>query len=487
MKILFFDLDTLRHDHLGCYGYGRNTSPNIDAIAREGAVFENYYCPNAPCLPSRASLVSGRFGINTGVVGHGGTAADMRLEGEKRGFRSEFSKDNLFQQFRNAGFRTASISTFAERHSAYWFYAGFNECYNVGKGGLESAEEVMPIAEKWIEENAQRDNWLLHVNLWDSHTPYRVPLVYGNPFQDVPLSDDWIDEAVFERHLGHIGPHGAREINMWNDFKPPRFPRHPGKLENLTDVKTFIDNYDTGIKYMDDCIGRIIGLLKEEGADLNDLAVIITSDHGENMGELGIYGEHATADEPTCHIPMIIKWPGLKNGVRDKSFHTNVDLLPTVCDLFGLKKPESADGVGFAETLKSGIPTGGDSAVLTQCAHVCQRSARFGDYLYISTVHGGGHLFEKDMLFNVADDPHELENLAEAMPETVAAGKKIIENWEKENLAKTGDTDPLLTVLKEGGPLHFRGELENYVKRLEITDRKEGAEKLKKLYNLNFK
>ena len=102
-------------------------------------------------------------------------------------------------------------------------------------------------------------------------------------------------------------------------------------------------------------------------------------------------------------------------------------------------------------------------------------------------MHGGGHLFEKDMLFNVADDPHELENLAEAMPETVAAGKKIIENWEKENLAKTGDTDTLLTVLKEGGPLHFRGELENYVKRLEITDRKEGAEKLKKLYNLNFK
>lgn len=74
MNVLFIDIDTLRPDHMGCYGYGRNTTPNIDAIAREGVRFDNYYCSDAPCLPSRAALVSGTFGIKNGVVGHGGTA-----------------------------------------------------------------------------------------------------------------------------------------------------------------------------------------------------------------------------------------------------------------------------------------------------------------------------------------------------------------------------------------------------------------------------
>ena len=59
MNVLFIDIDTLRPDHMGCYGYGRNTTPNIDAIAREGVRFDNYYCSDAPCLPSRAALVSG--------------------------------------------------------------------------------------------------------------------------------------------------------------------------------------------------------------------------------------------------------------------------------------------------------------------------------------------------------------------------------------------------------------------------------------------
>ena len=107
----------------------------LTKLHKKGVRFANYYCPNAPCLPSRASLVSRRYGIINGVVGHGGTAADMRLEGECRQFRFNFSNNNLFYEFRKAGYYTASISTFAERHSAWWFYAGFNECYNMGKGG----------------------------------------------------------------------------------------------------------------------------------------------------------------------------------------------------------------------------------------------------------------------------------------------------------------------------------------------------------------
>ncbi len=183
MRILFLDLDTLRPDHLGCYGYSRNTSPNIDSIARQGVRFTNYYCSDAPCLPSRAALMSGRFGIHTGVVGHAGTAADIRLEGSSRSFCDTLRSESVPAFLRSAGFKTLSISPFAERHSSWTFYAGFSEMHNTGKGGSESAEDVTPTALKWIESNAKQDDWFLHINYWDPHTPYRAPTEFGNPFR----------------------------------------------------------------------------------------------------------------------------------------------------------------------------------------------------------------------------------------------------------------------------------------------------------------
>ena len=98
MRVIMFDIDTLRADHMGCYGYGRDTTPVMDSVAEEGVCFDRYYCPNAPCLPSRASLISGQYGIHNGIVGHGGTAADMRLQGESRGFTDLMSEHGLFMQ-----------------------------------------------------------------------------------------------------------------------------------------------------------------------------------------------------------------------------------------------------------------------------------------------------------------------------------------------------------------------------------------------------
>src|SRR5512142_2933943 len=113
MRILYLDLDTLRADHLGCYGYRRDTSPAIDAMAAQGVRFDSYYCSDAPCLPSRAALMSGRFGIHTGVVGHGGTAAEMRVEGPERRFKDRLAHDSLPAMLRGAGLRTVSVSPFA--------------------------------------------------------------------------------------------------------------------------------------------------------------------------------------------------------------------------------------------------------------------------------------------------------------------------------------------------------------------------------------
>ncbi|MFV0400555.1 MAG: sulfatase [Oscillospiraceae bacterium] len=487
MRVILFDIDTLRSDHLGCYGYGRDTSPVIDSIAEEGVRFDNYYCPNAPCLPSRASLISGQYGIRTGLVGHGGTAADMRPQGETRSFTDDMSENGLFMQFRRAGMHTVSFSTFAERHSSWWFNAGFNECYNVGLRGGEPAELVTPQVLDWLDRRGREDDWFLHVHYWDPHTPYRTPEDFGNPFADQPLPDDWITDDVFAEHLRHIGPHGAHEINMWNDDTFDRWPKHPGSLKTTADAKNFIDQYDCGVRYTDDNIGMIVEKLKAMGLYGDDLAIIITSDHGENMGELGLYGEHGTADEPTCHIPMIIKWPGAKKGEAAGGFHDNVDLLPTVKELLGTETfaPDRYlyDGVSYAKTLLEGEDCGKGSVVLTQCAHVCQRSARFEDYVYIRTVHGGYHLFPEEMLFNVKDDPHQQNDLAGKRPDLCARGAKIILDWEYGMMKRSHyDTDPMWTVMREGGPEHARGHLEAYIQRLKDTGREFGVELLRKQY-----
>ena len=484
MRVILFDIDTLRSDHLGCYGYGRDTSPAIDAIAQEGVRFGNYYCPNAPCLPSRASLITGRYGVRTGVVGHGGTAADMRLQGESRHFRDNCSDNGLFMQFRRAGMHTVSFSTFAERHSSWWFNAGFNECFNVGKCGNESAGEVTPHVLDWLRRKGREDNWFLHVHYWDPHTPYRAPAEFGNPFAGQPLPDDWISEEIFAQHLLHVGPHGANEINMWDDTQFPQFPRHPGSLKTREDMKAMMDSYDCGIRWTDDNIAQIVDLVKEMGL-YEDLAVIITSDHGENMGELGLYGEHGTADEPTCHIPMIIKWPGGMRGFVDQGFHDNVDLAPTIQELLGTKMlgRYDYDGLSYAQTLLTGQDCSKDHLVLTQCAHVCQRSVRFGDYLYLRTVHGGYHLFPREMLFNVKEDPHQLHNLARERPELCEKGARLILNWNETVMKKSdSDADPMWTVMREGGPEHARGMLEAYIKRLEGTPRADQIPLLREMY-----
>jgi choline-sulfatase len=487
MRILFLDLDTLRPDHLGCYGYHRDTSPNIDRIAAEGVRFDGYYCSDAPCLPSRAALVSGRFGIHTGVVGHGGTAADMRLEGRDRKFHDRLKFESLWALIRSTGMRMVTISPFAERHSAWWFYAGFHEMYNTGGSGMESAEQVTPTVLDWIERNAAQDNWFLHVNYWDPHTPYRAPEEFGNPFANDPLPA-WLTEEVLAQHRQAVGPHTAREIAMYDSRTSPRYPRHPGELTNMDDLRRMVDGYDCGIRYMDDHIGRLFNALDEQGA-LDDLAIIITSDHGENMGELGIYGEHATADAITPHVPMIVRWPGGKRGHVDAGLHYQLDLAPTLADLLGRPHVPRWDGASYAPTILRGEPCGRDSLVLSQCAHVCQRGVRTGPWMYVRTYHDGYHLFPEEMLFDVNADPHEQHDVASEHPEACRQAAHHLSEWHAGMMATMPDgydIDPLWTVLKEGGPAHARGELRRYCERLAQTDRAWAIPELKRRHPQEF-
>jgi len=492
MRILYIDIDTQRADHLGCYGYHRNTSPNMDAIARDGVRFTRCYASDAPCLPSRAALYSGRFGINTGVVGHGGSAAQPKVDGKCRGFRDYFDLHGLPAQLQKAGFHTAMISPFGQRHSAHWFYAGFNEMHNTGKGGMESAEEMWPTADRWLRENAARDNWYLHLHFWDPHTPYRVPQEYGEPFANDPLPKWLDDDELIREHNRLAGPHTSLDVAMYTDQESEKYPRQPGKITDRASLRRLIDGYDTAIRYTDDHIGQAIAYLKQAGVYENT-AIIISADHGENQGELGIYAEHATADHGTCHIPLIIKWPGGKQGTVAEGLQYNLDLAPTLMELLNQPAQSLWDGSSFAKAICNGGACGHDDLVISQCAHVCQRSVRWDRWLYIRTWHDGFHLFPQEMLFDVENDPHETRDLAPQHPEICSEGARRYLRWHSEQMAKIAQltphdvTDPMWTVVAEGGPFHAihekgRSPLPKYLERLEATGRSGNAAALRSEY-----
>ncbi len=481
MRILYLDLDTLRPDHLGCYGYQRDTSPNIDRIAAEGMRFESCYCSDAPCLPSRAALTTGQFGIHNGVVNHGGTCADRPPDGINRGFRDTLSTGgSLVNVLRDAGLHCCYFGGFGERHSAYWYYAGFHEIHDTAGYGMESAENVTPGVLDWIHRNGARDNWYLHINYWDAHTPYRAPETFGNPFADTPLPH-WMTPELLARHRQMAGPHTAQDINMYNNKTDPAYPRHPGELTDMAAFRTLMDGYDCGIRYMDAHIGQLFDALARHNI-LDELVVVISADHGENFGELGIYAEHGTADHATCRVPFIVRWPGLVDaGTRDTGLHYQLDWLPTLAELLDRPAKPWWDGQSFAATLRNGADTGRSMLVLSQCCHVCQRSVRWGDYLYMRTWHDGFHLFPDEQLYNLADDPQEQQDIAAVQPALRQQGADYLAHWHEEMLASMPEgrtQDPLQVVLEEGGPFHARGHLRSYLERLKSSGRAEAAAEL---------
>ncbi len=479
MRILYVDIDTTRPDHLGCYGYHRNTSPNIDRIAGEGTRFDNCYVSDAPCLASRGAMFTGQFGIHNGIVNHGGLRADPFPIGAGREFNTFQQQPGLIDCLRRAGLYPVSISPFGERHSAMWFYAGWREMYNTGRCGMESAEEVTPTALDWIARNAKKDDWVLHYNIWDPHAPYRAPEEFGNPFKDEPVGD-WYTEELRQQHWNSYCPHGAQEPHGKLLGPLEGYPRTPQKIDSMAEYKRWVDGYDCGIRYADEHCGRIFNALADAGV-LDDTVIIITSDHGENMGELGVYGDHHTADHVTSRVPMIIRWPGMQGGRVDSALHYQCDVGATMVEMVGQPVPAHWDGQSFADAFGKGESRGRDYLVLSQLTWACQRAVRWGDHIFVRSYHTGFKELPEKMLFNVAEDPHELNDLAPTQPDLANQAQAMLEDWTTQMMKTSAQRgDPLWTVMAEGGPYHTREIYDTFLEHLRQTGRSHHAEFLAK-------
>lgn len=474
MKILYIDVDSLRPDHLGCYGYPRNTSPHIDALAERGVRFTNYYASDAPCLPSRTALFSARHGIHTGVINHGGLNATMRPIGANRPFNHHHSIYQAWvETLRFKGHHTAIISPFHGRHGAWHILEGFLEIHDTGKHAGETANDVIGEAVKFIKGPAtEKNDWFLYVNFWDPHTPYRTPLQYGNPFKDDP-APEWLTDEIITSHKDGFGPMSSLSVpagNQWPDL--------PKEIHNRSDFKRWIDGYDTAVRFVDDHIGMMIDALKEQNL-FDDTLIIISADHGENQGELNVYGDHQTADYITSRIPLIISGKGIDHPHVDEGLHYNIDLGPTLTQWVGGQLSPRWDGVSFLPSITERVSVGRPYVVVSQNAWSSQRSVRFDQWILIRTYHDGHKDFPDLMLFDIENDPHEIHNLADERPDMVGRGMILLDQWVTEQMIKgESPTDPMWEVIQEGGPYHTRGTLPHYLKRLREQGRHDAADRL---------
>lgn len=447
MRIILFDIDCLRPDHLGCYGYHRPTSPNIDRIAGQGVRFNNYFCADSPCLPSRMGFASGRFGINNGVVSNHSAGAKFQIK--TRGYVGpEPENEMLMRRLRTTGLDTISISNFADRHNMFWYTCGFSEFHTPNlKGGQETAEEIHVPVMRWLKQNATRENYLLHINYWDTHRIYKMDESWADRFADHPVEQSWPDDDAIKQHQSLDGYFTANR--QFKDNKST-VPLMPGAVNNRKDFQHMLTGYDASIAYVDHHVGIVLEELQKQGV-LDDAVLIVTSDHGDAFGEHGIYSDHVNADECIHNIPLVIKWPGqAKPDTQCDSMVYNVDLSATLCEMLGAEIPEQWDGVSFAPQLR-GQPGNERDYLVWSCAlYAVQRAVRTRQHLMIRTYDHYDYGTPPVELFDIQQDKYQTTNLAESHPEIVQRCDHLMNQWLHDQRVKPSFTcDPLAKVMAE--------------------------------------
>jgi len=456
MRIVYLDIDSLRPDHLGCYGYGRTTSPNIDKIAERGVRFTHAFCASSPCVPSRASFVSGRFAINHGALTHWGPGG--RFYYPEAGGHSE--RYAFFpRHLRKAGYKTVTFSSFGDRHLAPWFFSGWNEVHSFTlKGGAENADEVNGEVLPWLRAHGREEDYFLHIQYWDAHGFYTYPEEYIEPFMKAePLDFPSQGELERQRELAH--PRSPEFFHWSLDWPiPDKMPRH---LRDKTDVDRLIAGYDGGIAYLDHHIGQILDVFREIGVE-DEVCLIITADHGESFGEQGIYMEHGMASESTHHVPLIMTFPGISQaGAVCDQFVYNVDVVATITDLIGLDVPAGWDGRPFTSLVDgSSTQWSRDSLVLEHGLYACQRSVRDERFFFMRTYHPGLYDWDPVVLYDLQADPHQLVDVAGEYPDVLHLMDTRLNDWLADNVRRHGEiVDPMQEILQTG-PFRYFGPRE---------------------------
>jgi len=275
-NIVLITIDTLRADHLPCYGYMRNTSPTIEKIAKTGIIFKNVIAPSSWTAPSMASLFTSVYPINHGVI-HGFVKDDQVYKQEV--FSDELT--TLAEILKTQGYTTFGVASNHHLSERFGFARGFDHFKYLPN---LTAEHVNNVLFSWKNKIKQSDKYFLWAHYFDPHNPYtpRDPWV-------TQYTPDTLTKKIklFDKTWGELSRHIAK------------LKEYPQALSNL------VAHYDSEINYVDFHIGK---LMHEFELDKNTL-IIITSDHGEEFLEHDYLFHAARLYKESIDIPLIVKLP----------------------------------------------------------------------------------------------------------------------------------------------------------------------------------
>jgi len=395
-SILLISLDTLRKDHLGCYGYEHDSSPTIDAFAREAVLFRNAFSHAPWTLPSHMSLFTSQYSLEHGLI-----RENQQLSSDHRGFLlAELLKNNLYT---NVAFTDGAFMT-----RAWGFGDGFDMYFDKG-GNFKNPLDSRVFS---FLENNKKFPFFLFLHTYCIHN-------YYSP----------------EKYLNMFDPGCDGKFHEWDEIKPFILEYGKSQLDSAAvqnELNHLIRLYDASIRYVDDRIGLLFQRLKDLKI-YDDLLIIITSDHGEEFGDHNhTYHGHTLFDE-LISVPLIVKFPGYRyKGTIVDEHVSHVDLVPTILDYLGLQSRSWMRG----ESLLGLIRTEETTDQMCYSELLSKRTMKFSlrtpqyNLIYESPLtYIGDEERGSFMLFDSINDPGEQFDISDVETESLVLLKGELRRW----------------------------------------------------------
>jgi arylsulfatase A-like enzyme len=406
-SLVLITIDTLRADHLGAYGYFRDTSPHIDRFAADALLFERAVAPMATTLPSHVSIMTSTYPVRHGILSNFRFFKQPLVTGDHL--------QTAAQLLRAEAYATAAFTSSSPLSAETGIGAGFDTfhgppAYEAHDRRVEwRAEETVDHAIAWLE--GATSPFFLWVHLFDPHHPYAPPAPHDQAFST--------DAALFEFLKRYHFP-----------------PRHHARSARETNL------YDGEIRYTDEQVGRFLGKLESMGLYENAV-IVLTADHGEGLMQHSL-PRHGVIWNEQLLVPLIFRFPAGPTGRRD-SLASLIDILPTLAGHGGLPlRAEQLDGIDLLVEERS--------SALSQ-KRVRADSAQFTlmepAWKYWYLPNGG------DRLYDHLSDPHEMTNLIGSAP---GVGERM--RQEIVRLIETNRSRSTLPVREEEIPEPLRRRLE---------------------------
>jgi len=400
-NVILVTLDTVRADHLSIYGYERPTTPFLDEIEDQLLVFNNAYSQVPSTRPSHVSIFTSRYPRDLGIWSN----SDPPLpQGEL----------TLAEVLRSAGWRTGAVLSVGFLTADGGAGQGFDEVL------VPSQTEQSQLGEHTTERaldfmrRSSEAPFFLWVHYFDAHLPYQTVPELRDLFwkKPVPTDVDIEPDLLVKEGFGtlHALPHRAYMTAM----------------------------YDASLRYLDDQMRSLFSFLEDRGL-LEQTVVVIAADHGESLGEHGVYFAHDGLQEPNVRVPLLLRLPGVRRAGRMDAIVENLDIAPTILEAAGLEVPRSFRGSSLL------VEKPGDDEAIFEQGRLFS-GIRRGPLKWID---GRGFAarakFAKSSLrelyaraplslFDLESDPTEAANLAADRPEEAERLHERLSSWATEHV-----------------------------------------------------